>query len=267
MKRKNGFTLIELLAVIVILAIIALIATPIILNTINKAKKNAAKDSMLGYVDAIESQNALSLVDSEKYHEITSGDVSDINSIIKLKGSKPTSGNVTIEKGQVTNATLCINGYNVTYDGKDATVGNSCNDSNNNQNEQPQQPTYTSYSVGQSINYNPGTGEINCENPTSTTGTKEGCMKWYVIKASSASEETVDVILDHNTTAKVAYETSGTYKEYAQASIKTTVDDLVTINGWQVTPRLITANEIAIITNTTTFDGSSSKLFYFNGTG
>ena len=34
MKRKKGFTLIELLAVIVILAIIALIATPIILNMI-----------------------------------------------------------------------------------------------------------------------------------------------------------------------------------------------------------------------------------------
>ena len=46
MKEKNkGFTLIELLAVIVILALIALIATPIILNVINDAKKQAAKDS------------------------------------------------------------------------------------------------------------------------------------------------------------------------------------------------------------------------------
>ena len=43
MKRK-GFTLIELLAVIVILAVIALIATPIILNMINDAKKRASKD-------------------------------------------------------------------------------------------------------------------------------------------------------------------------------------------------------------------------------
>ena len=43
MKRKNkGFTLVEILAVIVILA---LIATPIILNVINDAKKQAAKDS------------------------------------------------------------------------------------------------------------------------------------------------------------------------------------------------------------------------------
>jgi len=40
-KHKNAFTLIELLAVIVILAIIALIATPIILGIVEDAKKDA----------------------------------------------------------------------------------------------------------------------------------------------------------------------------------------------------------------------------------
>lgn len=54
MKQNKGFTLIELLAVIVILAIIALIATPIILNMINDAKKSARKDSAYGYLDAVE---------------------------------------------------------------------------------------------------------------------------------------------------------------------------------------------------------------------
>ena len=44
MKNK-GFTLIELLAVIVILAIIALIATPIILGIINDARESARKRS------------------------------------------------------------------------------------------------------------------------------------------------------------------------------------------------------------------------------
>ena len=39
LKNKYGFTLIELLAVIVVLAIIALIATPTVMNTIKKQRK------------------------------------------------------------------------------------------------------------------------------------------------------------------------------------------------------------------------------------
>ena len=41
--KKKGFTLVELLAVIVILAIIALITTPLILNVIENAKKGNYK--------------------------------------------------------------------------------------------------------------------------------------------------------------------------------------------------------------------------------
>ena len=41
--KNNGFTLIELLAVIVILAIIALIATPIILGIINDSRNSSAE--------------------------------------------------------------------------------------------------------------------------------------------------------------------------------------------------------------------------------
>ena len=42
-KRHKGFTLIELLAVIIILAIVALIATPIILNVIDDARTSAGR--------------------------------------------------------------------------------------------------------------------------------------------------------------------------------------------------------------------------------
>ena len=50
---KNGFTLIELLAVIVILAIIALIATPIILGIINDAKVESEERSIELYASAV----------------------------------------------------------------------------------------------------------------------------------------------------------------------------------------------------------------------
>ncbi|MBP3461897.1 MAG: prepilin-type N-terminal cleavage/methylation domain-containing protein, partial [Bacilli bacterium] len=89
MKNKKGFTLIELLAVIVILAIIALIATPIILNMINDAKKSASVDSAYGYIEAIEYSNSMSMLDSTKYPLIEDGEDIDISTItnIELKGT------------------------------------------------------------------------------------------------------------------------------------------------------------------------------------
>ena len=129
-NSKKGFTLIELLAVIVILAIIALIATPIILNMINDAKKSASKDSAYGYIEAIEYENQMSMLDNKKYQKINDGEYSDIEEItnrIKLKGTKPTSGNITITNGRVTEAELCIDKYIVTYNGKEASVKGSCN--------------------------------------------------------------------------------------------------------------------------------------------
>ena len=53
--NKTGFTLIELLAVIIILAIIALIATPIIMNVINNAQEGADLRSVEAYGKELES--------------------------------------------------------------------------------------------------------------------------------------------------------------------------------------------------------------------
>lgn len=52
--NKKGFTLIELLAVIVILAIIALIATPIILGIINDSRESAKERSAELVVNSVE---------------------------------------------------------------------------------------------------------------------------------------------------------------------------------------------------------------------
>ena len=116
MKNKKGFTLIELLAVIVILAIIALITTPIVLNMINSARKSAAKSSALGYIDAIEYNNGFAELDQPGYTMITgTKQVSELSGL-KFKGKAPESGSVTVDNdGKVTTATLCINDYEVEY--------------------------------------------------------------------------------------------------------------------------------------------------------
>ena len=83
---KKGFTLIELLAVIVILAIIALIATPIILNIIGDTKKESDKRSIEMYGDAIKNAVAKSMLDGT---EITPGNLSEeLLSEVEYEGSK-----------------------------------------------------------------------------------------------------------------------------------------------------------------------------------
>ena len=64
---KKGFTLIELLAVIVILAIIALIATPIILGIINDAREESNERSVELYASAV--RNGIAA------HQLTEGSV------------------------------------------------------------------------------------------------------------------------------------------------------------------------------------------------
>ena len=112
---KKGFTLIELLAVIVILAIIALIATPMILGVIDTAKQGSAKSSALGYVEAVEKSIMINQVKGQAApvagtytvsidgKSLTSGDVTIA---VDFKGDVP-SGTVTVgANGAVSGATL-----------------------------------------------------------------------------------------------------------------------------------------------------------------
>ena len=111
--KKKGFTLVELLAVIVILAIIALIATPIILNVIETAKKGAIESSAIGYLDAVEKY----IVEKEVKGTTTEAGIYSVADLeVKIKGTSPTSGSVQIDnKKEVTYAILCIEGKKVVY--------------------------------------------------------------------------------------------------------------------------------------------------------
>ena len=62
--KSKGFTLIELLAVIVILAIIALIATPIVLGIIEDSKNNANRITAQYIVDAVEKAYSMAYTSS-----------------------------------------------------------------------------------------------------------------------------------------------------------------------------------------------------------
>lgn len=126
-QNKKGFTLIELLAVIVILAIIALIATPIILNMINDAKKSAAKDSAYAYQDAAEKYVVMHQMASngvateynvapvEKACDVktpTDDCTAWINALnATIKGSKPEAGTIEVSGTTVRLTNVKFSGY------------------------------------------------------------------------------------------------------------------------------------------------------------
>lgn len=197
MKKKNGFTLIELLAVIVILAIIALIATPIIMSVIRDAKVGAAKDSMFGYVKAVElagTQYVKATTDAPSGTYITNaGNLyqKSIKSLdITFKGTRPEDnfGTVILTNGTVKYAKLKFDGIEVEYDGSKVRTDNFIK----------------TYSVGDVIYFDP-TGTVkdcNASKIWTSSNTETTCYKWNVIKENITD---VELLLDHNTTENVAW--------------------------------------------------------------
>lgn len=129
--KKDGFTLVELLAVVVILAVVALIATPIILNVINDAKKSSIKQSAIGYVDAVEKtileKKTNTDVDYDGKYTIKKDQITKesetasllpildlIQLNVNVKGELPTKGNLEIEKSNVISGEFYYNNYLVT---------------------------------------------------------------------------------------------------------------------------------------------------------
>ena len=108
-NTHKGFTLIELLAVIIILAVVALVAVPIILNVVNNAKRSALKDSAYALTKAAENYIALeeargneikwntNKINNEEYISFNLSKEEDIKKL-NVKGEVPNKGRVEITK-------------------------------------------------------------------------------------------------------------------------------------------------------------------------
>ena len=246
MKQK-GFTLIELLAVIVILAIIALIATPMVLNTIDDAKKGAASSSAYTYVNGVETKLAsYMLKNGGTNYDTGKHAVSELQTDleVKVKGDTPSEGNVCIgSKGIVTKASLKINGYVVNYDGETATttdlseieditcdttsdeVAYKCKRATTLHTEECTQTSGYCYGAGYTASGTKGTTTITYGN-LGTSGTltsgdaftcdvngdgnfDEATERFYYVSELSSNTEYAVLVYYNNTTAGVADETSG----------------------------------------------------------
>ena len=284
MKRK-GFTLIELLAVIVVLAVIALIATPIVTKTLKSAKKGATERSADNYINGVElaistSEINRKLIPDGEYSIDNDGnligtDLPDGKLEIEMDGNKPTSGIIVIKNGEVTtDSKMTIGEYGVSYD------------------ESLKRYIATEpkkYNNGEIVYFNVTTGS-KCSSSDytetqSNTGVKEGCMKFYAFNDDGGA--IVKLILDHNTTIRLVWNSSGsnvngpkevleqlkkdtsswkgteTPENYTVDQSGSTGNVNYTIDYSSYKARLITAQEIAQIVGNTAWDEKNATTWYY----
>ena len=219
-KKKSAFTLIELIAVLVIMAIIALIVTPLVMNIIRKARVAADKRSIDAYGRSIEYAIAGYLLDNGKFPT----DVSELT--IEYSGNKVECSTTQLNSDSSVYLTGCtVGGRTVDYAyGSDKT---------------PPAPTYTAYTVGNQVTYN----NVN----------------YYVIENSDTTQSTVKLLKAEPLTAQEISDykpseaqASGNGMQYHSSSnaydgsyIKTTVDAWKAAKAPAATEaRLITFEEL-----------------------
>ena len=115
--RRKGFTLIELLAVIIILAIIALIATPIILNVIEDARKSAGKSEASMILSGINNYCATSAMKNQLdgsadiCNDTDGVTIDDVSQMVSLGNAEVLE--VKYENGKVTKLKVKSNNYEI----------------------------------------------------------------------------------------------------------------------------------------------------------
>ena len=230
--KKRGFTLIELIAVLVIMAILALIVTPLVMNIIRKARIAADKRSIDAYGRSIELAIAEYLLDTGKF-PTSVGELS-----IEYSGDKVICSTTQLNDDSSVYLTGCtVKGRTVDYAyGEDKTP------------QEPATPTYKAYSISED------------ENDTVTYNNEE----YYVIENSDTTQSTVTLlkaeplsysevqryssgtearIYDDNGYGRIQYHASSS--AYEGSYVKTTID------AWKdakasdsLGARLITKNEL-----------------------
>ena len=248
---KRGFTLMELLAVVVILGLVAVFTVPSIINSLkNKADKeyqSFQKTIALATENYYQKNTSICdnlAIDNPCY--ITVGD------LFKEGLLKETLVNPKTNESIVSSDKIEINKQE--YGNLEYTFisMNICDDK---------------MCLKGTVYYNPETSQFCSKSDykantiASNVGNTTGCMKWYTYKNNGNG--TYQLILDHNTTATVAWNSSGSNTSMNEVATSLKNDTSSWDNSLKA--RLITAKEIAEITGNTTFsEATSNNYFYFD---
>ena len=219
-RKRNAFTLIELIAVLVIMAIIALIVTPLVMNIIRKARISADRRSVDAYGRSIELAIASYLLDTGRF---------------------PTSiDQLTIEYSgnEVVCETTQLNSDSSVYLTGCTVAGRSTGDYEYGK---LQVVTYDTYSVGDEVTYN-GVDYYVIENSDS---------KQLNVKLLKKEPLSSDEIIEYSPGADVIGGGVGNMmyhsnsNEYDGSYIKTTLDAWKVVNAPETEEvRLITVEDL-----------------------
>ncbi len=225
-SKRKAFTLIELIAVLVIMAIIALIVTPLVMTIIRKARISADKRSIDAYGRSIELAIAGYLMDTGRF---------------------PTSiEQLTIEYSgdEVVCSTTNLNSDSSIYLAGCTVGGRSVEGYTYGKEETTPAPSYTAYNVGDHVSYN-GVTYYVIEDSNSTNDTvkllKENPLTKTEMKALNLTGIS---IFDSNGYGLVQY---GSSIDYATSTVKQVVDawkDTTITSGDIATARLIVYDEL-----------------------
>jgi prepilin-type N-terminal cleavage/methylation domain-containing protein len=265
MNKKNGFTLIELICTILLLSIIVSL---VIITTVNimqnsKERENAASMKL------IEVAAKDYITQNENDFHIKNGVIYCID-IQKLIDENLLVSKIKYNGEEINDKTVKVrydsNTYFYSLDEKGSCVGPTKVLANQND-------TYKAIVYLDPTNL---TNYCDSKNVTSTTGTKSGCMKWYVYEEDSKN---YTMILDHNTTATYAWlskedyiAAGGTEENWESSRYADSSKGPITItkklkedtSSWVVPARLISADEIAHIVGADredTIKWDSNKVF------
>ncbi len=272
MKDSKGFTLAELLGVLTLLAIIALITVPLVNKYIANSRQKAYDAEMSTLKKAAQQwfvKNSASVQwDEYGYYAL------DLDTLKQSEFLSDEAIYNPLNPDEQITGCIMINNNNGIYSYE---YSATCS------------VEFPVYANGTAVYFNPVTGSTcTSSEAVSTTGTKMGCMKWYTFNDAGDSSPTINLILDHNTTAVVAWNSTGSTVSgptnvltqlqadtSAWTGVSTRTDSYslsngtstYTINYSTYKARLITAAEIAAITGNSSFIESTAPYtswFYFD---
>lgn len=251
--RKKGFTLLEMIAVVLIMALLTLIVLPTVLNQIRSQRSNVSESAL----QLIYASNELYLEENLYEYPMLYGATYCISLEELVKDGKlksPVQDMITgkeIPLNQVVKTT--VNEYG---DGEYELVeAKNCKSG-------IKDGTVVYYNPVRDYNCSKLEADINSNGNGTLSGIKTGCMKWYIFNDQSDSKD-VTMILDHNTTQNVVWNSNG--NNNSMGDIELELDKLVKESNWQVIPRLIKADEVAKISLNSNWNSSQNKNWFYLG--